>query len=122
MALTARTWLYLACLWLSIATALGHAMVPAGSPLERGQGSAFSASTSDVSLGASSTGAAKINRTAASDDQGSAPDFGPPLLAGLTPAPLAHAFARTLSNFGPALALSSFPLAHDFDARGPPRV
>ena len=65
MALTARTWLYLMCLWLSIATALGHAVVPAGSPLERGQGSAFSASTSDVALGASRTGPAIASTNAA---------------------------------------------------------
>ena len=50
MAFAPRTWLYLACLWLSIATALGHAIAPVGSPLARTAGSAFSASTTDVAL------------------------------------------------------------------------
>lgn len=40
-------------LWILLATILGHALVPVGSPMARTAGSAFSASTADVALGTS---------------------------------------------------------------------
>lgn len=52
-----RHWTHLFCLWLSIATVFAHAVLPIGSPLTRSSGSAFSASTSDVSLGPARRGA-----------------------------------------------------------------
>lgn len=44
-----RTFLFALALLLTV---LGHALIPVGSPLARTTGSAFSASTADVSLGA----------------------------------------------------------------------
>jgi len=45
-----RSRTYFAFLWLSLATIFAHALLPAGSPLARVQGSAFSFATTDVSL------------------------------------------------------------------------
>ena len=54
-------WAYLACLWLSLATVFAHAVLPAGSPIMRGQGSAFSFATTDVSLAPSRRDKARKN-------------------------------------------------------------
>lgn len=122
MALVPRTWLYLACLWLSIATALGHAVVPAGSPLAKGSGSAFSASTTDVALGPARTGPAKIKRVApvAEDpDAGFGPDL-PPLAASAPVLPL-PATGHAPSAHASDQPAPSFPPVRSFDARAPPR-
>jgi len=49
----ARGWAYALFLWLSLATVLVPALGSSGSPLRITEGSAFSAFTSDVSLGPS---------------------------------------------------------------------
>ena len=51
MTLALRKWGYFVFLWLSLGTAAVHAIVPLGSPLVARSGSAFSAFTSDLSLG-----------------------------------------------------------------------
>lgn len=43
---------FLLCLWMSLATIVGHAVIPHGSPVDRSRGSAFSFATSDVAIGA----------------------------------------------------------------------
>jgi len=88
LALARRTWLFTICLWLSLATVLGHALSPIASPLAQKSGSAFSASTWEVSLGAPRTGAgAKLKRGhSAPDDEGSGPDLTPPVLVASAPA------------------------------------
>ena len=122
MALVPRTWLYLACLWLSIATALGHAVVPAGSPLAKGSGSAFSVSTTDVALGPARTGPAKVKRVAAAVDEpgtGFGPDL-PPLATGAPVLPV-PASGHSPFSHAPDQPAPSFPLVRSFDARAPPR-
>jgi len=125
LAVAPRTLLYTLCLWLSFATVLGHALVPVGSPLAKRAGSAFSTSTSDVSLGPSRAGTlAKIKRL--QDRVGEESVF-----AGDAPAPIlrSDAFA-TLSpptNSDIALAVPDGPAptfspGHGFDARAPPRA
>jgi hypothetical protein len=47
---TPRHFLYLICLWLSAFTVAAHAVAPVGSPIAKRSGSAFSASTFEVSL------------------------------------------------------------------------
>ncbi len=49
--LAPRNWAHVVFLWLSLATVLAPALIPFGSPLIVRSGSAFSAFTSDVSLG-----------------------------------------------------------------------
>lgn len=122
MAFAPRTWLYLLCLWLSIATALGHAVVPAGSPLDRGSGSAFSAATTDVSLGPSRIGYAKAKRIEASGDEPGT-GFGPdaPPLAASAPALPVPARVHPYPYPAPDQPAPSFPLSRGFDARAPPR-
>jgi hypothetical protein len=51
LTLALRKWGYVVFLWLSLGTAAVHAIVPLGSPLVPRSGSAFSAFTSDLSLG-----------------------------------------------------------------------
>lgn len=53
MALARRRWWELLALWLLLATALGHGLIPIGSPLAKHSGSAFSAATFEVALSAS---------------------------------------------------------------------
>ena len=53
MRLAPRKWAYALFLWLSLATVLVPALGSSGSPLRLTEGSAFSAFTSDVSLGPS---------------------------------------------------------------------
>lgn len=47
----------LAALWLVLAAIFAHALLPVGSPLARASGSAFSATTPDVSLAPARSGA-----------------------------------------------------------------
>jgi hypothetical protein len=53
MSVARRNWASAVFLWLSLATVLVPALGSSGSPLQLGEGSAFSAFTSDVSLGPS---------------------------------------------------------------------
>lgn len=122
MAFARRTWLFSLCLWLSLATVLGHALAPIGSPLTQKSGSAFSASTYDVSLAAQRAGVtAKLKRAAwPADNDGAA---GPaPALAGETYAlaPPAHAAAPAFSAPDDSPVLSQ--ARSGFDARAPPRA
>ncbi|MFN3388989.1 MAG: hypothetical protein ACK40O_08650 [Allosphingosinicella sp.] len=55
-------------LWLILATVFAHALLPVGSPLVRTSGSAFSATTADVSLAPS-----RKDKAAASDEQHRSP-------------------------------------------------
>ena len=90
MAPARRTWLFTLCLWLSLATVLGHALAPIGSPLKPRAGSAFSLSTSDVSLGAQRTGLnAKFKRSqaATAEEEGGSPDLSAPPLLAAAPCP-----------------------------------
>lgn len=125
MALARRTWLFTLCLWLSLATVLGHALAPIGSPLNPRAGSAFSLSTSDVSLGAQRAGITakfKRNQTAASDEDGDSPDLStPPLLAA---APALPEPGETAYHFSPTPASAPAPFGPGggFDARAPPRA
>lgn len=119
MTLTVRSWLYLACLWLSIATALGHAVAPVGSPLDPVSGSAFSASTTDVAL-APARNAPAVKRAFADSDPGVASDAGPALTPhAIELAPVAaYASPPTPSALQPPPSLPRF---QGFHARAPPR-
>ncbi|HTU10780.1 MAG TPA: hypothetical protein VMG08_07750 [Allosphingosinicella sp.] len=125
MAAARRTWLFTLCLWLSLATVLGHALAPIGSPLAQKSGSAFSASTWDVSLAAPRAGLnAKLKRgQAAPDDElQNGPDLpGPGLLAAAPslpePAPGRPAFAFLSQD-----AAAPFGPGGGFHARAPPRA
>ena len=121
MAFAPRTWLYLACLWLSIATALGHAVAPVGSPLARTSGSAFSAATTDVALAAPRTGLATAKPSAALDDDGGPSGGDSPFIG----APVAQWPVRSAERISfppvPAEPAPSFPRSEGFDARAPPR-
>jgi len=100
-----RTFLLALTLLLTI---LGHALVPIGSPLARTTGSAFSASTADVSLGA----ARREARVAA------AQALEPPIPA---PAPVAPIAAGAPSPWTVEADRSDRPAgSQPFDARGPP--
>ena len=120
-----RNILHLIGLWLSIAMVLGHALAPVGSPVARTKGSAFSASTSDVSLGPSRAGlTAKIKRAqdgtgdgAAGSDERPAPFPAP---AG-PPAPAARHDDAPVFRIASAAAPSG-AAPRPFDARAPPRA
>lgn len=124
MALARRTWLFTLCLWLSLATVLGHALAPITSPLSPRSGSAFSASTSDVSLGAPRAGlSAKLKRGEATDgEEGGPPDLSALLLPAAAPvlpapAPRAQSFSPV-----PSSAPAPFGPGGGFHARAPPRA
>ena len=96
MRLAPRNWANALFLWLSLATVLVPALASSGSPLRVTEGSAFSAFTSDVSLGPS--------RAAPIEEDGSrqtAPGDG----AGGSAFHARAAFAASLP--GPALASSA---------------
>jgi hypothetical protein len=122
VAFARRTWLFSLCLWLSLATVLGHALAPIGSPLTQKSGSAFSASTYDVSLAAQRAGvSAKLKRAAwPADDDGTA---GPaPALAAETYAFAPPARAGALALPAPDAPLPLPRTRSGFDARAPPRA
>lgn len=125
MAFARRTWLFTLCLWLSLATVLGHALAPIGSPLSQKTGSAFSAATWDVSLGAPRAGvSAKLKRSQAAPDDnegGPSPLPAPALLAAAAtlPAPADSAFVPAADDGLPAIP---FGIDGDFRARAPPRA
>ncbi len=121
MAFAPRTWLYLTCLWLLIATALGHAVAPVGSPLARTSGSAFSAATTDVAIGAPRIGLATAKPGAALDDDvGPSAGGGPFIGTTANPWPARSAEGTSFPPV-PAEPAPSFPRSEGFDARAPPR-
>ncbi|QAY76039.1 hypothetical protein [Sphingosinicella sp. BN140058] len=109
--------------WLLLASILAHALLPVGSPLARTSGSAFSASTADVSLGASRDEALAEAIVVSRSPDGDG--FGPAALlllaAGLV---LGSRFGRRAAPYSACRATA--PLAasprQSFDARAPPRV
>jgi hypothetical protein len=125
LALARRTWLFTLCLWLSLATVLGHALAPIGSPLTQKSGSAFSAATWDVSLGPARAGVnAKLKRAQANagEDESGPPDLPAPVL--LASAPVLPRPATGAAPF-PASAASAPALSGadgHFNARAPPRA
>ena len=125
MALARRTWLFTLCLWLSLATVLGHALAPIGSPLTQKSGSAFSAATWDVSLGPARAGVnAKVKRGQAlpGEDEGGPPDLSLPAL--FASAPVLPQPATGAAPFFAAADIAPTPFGADghFHARAPPRA
>ncbi len=124
MALARRTWLFTLCLWLSLATVLGHALAPIGSPLKPRSGSAFSLSTSDVTLGAQRAGInAKLKRSQTADeDEGGPPDPSAPVMLAAAPALPAPGVGPSFPSITPASDPAPFGPGGGFDARAPPRA
>lgn len=123
MTLALRRWGYFVFLWLSLGTAAVHAIVPLGSPLVARSGSAFSAFTSDLSLGP---------QRAAQPEKGarhhSLPDPGTDGGQGIFASQAAAAAALQLSadSAAPPAPLAGGPFATErpssrFQARAPPR-
>lgn len=118
--------LFAASLWLSLVTAVFCAVLPVGAPLTTALGSAFNPSTTQVALGASSSGL----RTAVdpADDDGSgqkgahvvAPDALPPVQMAGIPVPLATADGVP-SPFGVVGAPPRAP-RETTQPRGPPQA
>ncbi len=115
----------LAGLWLLLAAIFVHALVPVGSPVFRSAGSAFSASTSDVSLPPSrklTKEAAARQEEGRSERDGSSPS--PPVLVQLAdrasiagmPGPLRQSAGFRHFTLSPAAWASTPPLG----ARAPP--
>ena len=112
-------------LWLSLAVILTHALIPLGSPLVRGPGSAFSAYTGDVSLGSRTAAKAKRQKT----EQAKPPDVSTGVAIAIADAggvipPAPHgALAPTSAPAGSAPPRLELPAQapHDaFRARAPP--
>ena len=125
MAGVPRGWTFFACVWLSLATVIAHAVLPVGSPIARRSGSPFSITTNEVALGASRRAVpAKVKKllTASSTDfdaaagdarkspiglaAASAPAYRPPSTAG--------------RHLCPALARPESAPRRGFRARAPP--
>lgn len=123
MALARRTWLFSLCLWLSLATVLGHALAPVGSPLSPKSGSAFSAGTWEVSLGASRTGInAKLKRGQAGDDNGPPDPADLPLLAAAAPSLPEPVQVPAVYTDTYLYVPAPFGAGGGFQARAPPRA
>lgn len=110
-------------LWLLLFSIFTHALVPIGSPLQRANGSAFSAFTSEVSLSPDRKAQARQQRQL-QDAGGEGSDGGDPSgddLARAAPAALAPQLAQQ-SRFAaaPAAEPAAEGGAAAFDARGPP--
>lgn len=125
MALARRTWLFSLCLWLSLATVLGHALAPIGSPLTQKSGSAFSASTWEVALAAPRAGVnAKLKRSqaAADEEEGGPPDLSAPALLAAAPViPEPGSGSPAFAAFLPQPP-APFGPGGGFQARAPPRA
>lgn len=96
MALAHRRWWGYLSLWLLLATALGHALIPVGSPLAKRSGSAFSAATFEVALNAARPDA-KADRIAPKRADPSDP---PDLLAAVAAVAAPPALRATLPHSG----------------------
>jgi hypothetical protein len=114
-------------LWMSLATVLGHAVMPLGSPLAKSSGSAFSVSTSNVSLGPTRAAAAVKAKRQQRVPPGDGEATAAPWIAAL-PYPLYEASLPVIAaetHAGWALAQQTPPPAPTFSgvrARAPPRV
>ena len=120
-----RQWIHLICLWLSIATVFTHAVLPVGSPLARTSGSAFSASTVEVSLGPSRRGspdALKEQATLEADGAASEADTPVDSFAGtLSSAPGLIAQLRPSGGVLAAIPTSRLgPVPLGYRSRAPP--
>ena len=123
MAVARRTWLFTLCLWLSLATVLGHALSPIASPLSQKSGSAFSASTWDVSLGAPRAGVnAQLKRSQSGDDESGPPDIESLFLLAAAPALPEPVYASGRFPARTDHAPAPFGPGGGFDARAPPRA
>ena len=119
-----RTWTYFFSLWLSLGIVLTHAALPVGAA-PGGRGSAFSASTADVSLGPSRRDmegrSAAIQRAAddtSASNQGGSADPQPAHLAATVALPIPAA-ARLSRPAGPDAAPAQ-TAPGDYHARAPP--
>ena len=124
MALARRTWLFTLCLWLSLATVLGHALAPIASPLAPKSGSAFSASTWEVSLGPVRAGVnARLKQAqGAPDDEGGPPDPATPVLLAAVPTLPAQPQGPATYSASQSIAATPFGSDGHFHARAPPRA
>ena len=125
LALARRTWLFTLCLWLSLATVLGHALAPIGSPLTQKSGSAFSAATWDVSLGPARAGInAKLKRAQANagEDESGPPNLPAPVLLASAPVPPQPAAGTAVFPAPAGSTLTPFGADGHFNARAPPRA
>lgn len=116
---------FLIYVWLSIATVFAHAVVPLGSPVARISGSAFSASTSDVSLVPSRRGTAgKIKKQQSVGDEEFGSETGTKLDPPAGPIPAAPQSPTRLASFVLIIAADEIlRLAHipvGFQPRAPP--
>jgi hypothetical protein len=123
LAAARRRWMM--TLWVLLASILVHALLPAGSPLVRTTGSAFSATTAEVSLGPSRKDAMSEAAAATRSPDGPGDGYGPAailtlvaslLLAGWFGRPLAVSLSHAPA-FRPGAAARQ-----PFDARAPPRT
>lgn len=121
MALSVRKWLAPFWLWLTLATVLGHALAPVGSPIARTSGSAFSASTHDVALGASRADPPAKAKRVQDGGEGDLPDrSGTPAFAvASVTLPIAEDALPIAAPDAPAVTPAP-PQA--FQARAPPRA
>lgn len=119
-----RTWM--TWLWLLLATVLAHATLPVGSPLARANGSPFSISTSDVSLGPSrkqAVGKASLEQRRKSDRDDAADPPASGLVAEIAALPRIRPVSHAPAASWPATAV---PLDDTqsgiFRARAPPSI
>lgn len=121
MTLAPRNRAHVVFLWLALATVLAPALMPFGSPLTVRSGSAFSAFTSDVSLGPKRAAEPERDKKyqSASGPDGLEAYAGAALLSSprllQTPPPAAGAAFPALRDRGPTRFV-----ARDFQARAPP--
>lgn len=109
-------------LWLILVTVFAHALLPVGSPLVRTSGSAFSATTADVSLAPSRKDKAAVSDeqhpSSAEDGSSDEDDPDPNLMrAASEGAPAAAHAGPPAAPASPSLRAASFRL---FEARAPP--
>ena len=105
-------------LWLLLAAILTHALIPVGSPLARTSGSAFSATTLDVSL-APRKGEEALRTGSADADRNDGAVDGGPFIAGAAPAAAAP---RLASGPPPGSHRAATPLLDLFPKTARPRA
>jgi len=117
-----QSWTHLGCLWLLLITVFAHAVIPTGSPLARSQGSAFSISTTDVSLAPKRRAEAKGAPGPAAPDDALAGPHGPSGEAAVAASVAALPPSRRSSGVRPAAPADAArpALAQANRARAPP--
>jgi hypothetical protein len=113
----------MAILWLAIATVLINALAPIGSPIARGEGSAFNPFTSDVSLGPKRGAVVRKAASFASLSVDDGPGDAGPVAGSVVPAALPFPFSPPLRETripAPAPVISGLPAAGRVRARAPP--